>query len=248
MKKEFQLGALRHKKPLSLIDDNPSNDRDVDRFFLIMALMFNDIKGLVFFDNWLHEYREPQKEEISGHAGEWHGIKLQRIKLLAAILSEFLNVLEEYKNIINTDPINRYEQQLSRQDKSIWDLFLEVTKIHPTKLSDERIEVFKKMLIQIRANVTFHYYGAGKPLANGFRDHFYKKFVNQPAYYSAQGTNFYKTRYYYADAAIQSYLESCMTMAGEADKVLETITDLTVKASKVINGLMEQYLKEKLQV
>lgn len=249
--KEFNLAKLRKLKPSGLIDENENTDDKFDQFFLTLALIYNDFKGLAYFDHYISSFRKLKPGEITGHAGEFLGVKLQIFKLASGYVLEVLKFLEENRSINSDDKFKVYLRKLSRQDYEIWDLLFSIaTGCQPPSLNNEKSEQLKKLLAIIRGNFTFHYQWAGAVLAKGFRKHFFKR-INQDdsysksAFYSLIQTGFYENRFYYIDASVAAYLDDYIGTFCEKDKIFEIIIDLLVKISKVIAGLLEQYFKDK---
>jgi hypothetical protein len=62
-KKEF-VGIRDEISPKFLIDEKEK--KDFQSFFLILGLIFNDIKGLIFFQKTIEDlYRRPNFDEVS---------------------------------------------------------------------------------------------------------------------------------------------------------------------------------------
>ena len=246
---EFGSGKLHKIKPSSLIDKEGTIDK-IDSFFLILALIYNDLKGLVCFDNFIRSHKPPDLKIVSGPVGEYMGFKLQIFKLVSSCVYEIMLLIEDNSLVILSNRFLRYVSKLSGQDSYIWKLLLDIANKKGAGKQDQKNKEFRDLLVKIRNNVTFHYHQSGKTLAIGFRNHFFKHGQEVAdsfnfAYYSLQQTNFYNNRFYYADAALEGYLNNCIGSIDDKNKVGEIIYDLLAKISKVIAGLLEQYLKEK---
>ncbi len=246
---EFKNSKLRKLKPEGLISDSPSTSgQELDLFFLSLAMVFNDLKGLVYFDKWRERYyRKPQPTEYSEHAGEFAGLKIQTLKYTIGLLHESLLLISENRKIIDSTIFQRYYQQLNSNDQKIWSLLIDICDDKETKEYNEvDIEKIRHLLLMIRNNVAFHFFQSGKPLAQGFRRHFFEQDLGDLtkfATYSSTSTGFYETRYYYADAAVSGFLAEQTDETGR--KVLDDIYMLTVQLAKVINALLEQYHRDK---
>jgi len=244
----FGLGKLKKTKPDSLISaDGKVND--FDSFFLILALIFNDIKGLVYFDRFVKLKKPANLNIVSGENGEYFGLNTQIFKMAASNLFEFMMLLEKNRNIIDSDKFLSYLRKLSNDNKSLWNLLYHVVFSKDEILVPDKLD-FKNILIQIRSNVSFHYYQSGKPLANGFREHFFKnskinKESRDYAYYSIKQSAFDENRFYYADAAITAYISKILNDAGDTETISGRIIQLSGFVSLVIVGLLDIYLQEK---
>lgn len=249
---EFGSGKLHKIKPDSLINKDELIN-EIDSFFLTLALVHNDLKGLFYFDRFIEDNKPTDLKKVSGSVGEYAGLKLQVFKLVSSCVHEIMLLIEKNDSIISSDRFLGYVNRLSRQDLDIWRLLLNVTHRTDLEKQDEKNEKFRNLLIKIRSNVTFHYYQTAKPLAIGYRDHFLKHRQGQAdsynfAFYSLQKTSFDNNRFYYADAALEGYLKNCIGTFDDINHFSIIIYNLSAEISKVIVGLLDQYLKEKPMV
>ena len=197
---EFK-GELKHIEPYRLIKEE---DDSVARFFLVLAVVFNDLKGLTLFDKLINNtYRKERLEEVSVQVGELGGISTQINKLFISNIREFFDFLKENKEVLLT---TEFKEVLLKTNKDIQNRWKDITDVAFGGLPDS--SDFTKYLILIRNNVAFHYNQSGKELKKSFCDYFYKKEKfsrNDLAYYSI-GETMEGTRFFYADAAVQEYM------------------------------------------
>lgn len=245
--KEFQ-GNLKKIVAQRLIKEN--SDDDVADFFLVLAIIFNDLKGLVHFDQLILQiYRKPELTEVSAHTGEYGGLRIQLYKLLVATINEFFEFVKEHQGILNTGEFGLILKALPRERREQWEGIVDIaTGKTPTASS------FTKTLLQARNNVAFHYYQSAKNLRKGFVGKFFKKEKNDTnknkfAYYSI-GENMEQTRFYYADAATEEYLAinsgiKELPTKEEYEKQIRTIIhDMNV----TIALLLKEYLRARPHV
>jgi hypothetical protein len=203
-KQKFQ-GDLIHKEPYRIIKE--SKNDPVDNFFLVLAVVYNDLKGMVFFEKLVFDTYEPVSvnDKISFHMGEYGGIFIQTRKIFISYLREFFEFLKENEQILSSTEFNGI---LSKTNKDItirWNNLVDIALNKSKDTSD-----FTNYLVRVRNNVASHYYQSGKELRKAFCNIFFKKEKveqNKLAYY-AIGENMEKTRFFYADAAVQEYLRS----------------------------------------
>lgn len=247
---DFGQGKLKKTKPESLISAEGKVD-DFDSFFLTLSLIFNDIKGLVYFDEFVKLNTPNKFDDLpTGIEGESTGLNTQIFKIAASYLFEFMKFLEKNKKIVNDDKFSLYLRKLSGENRNIWNLLYNVVLSKKDDMPNNDLLDFKKILTKIRSNVSFHYYQSGKSLVEGYREHFFinkkcKKEFRDYAYYSIKKTNFYKNRFYYADAAINGYINKTLGFHGEVKDVSGKIIQLSGLVSLVIVGLLDIYLEEK---
>lgn len=228
-KKEFP-GSLEDISPRHLIDEN--NKNDLQSFFLILGLIFNDLKGLIFFQKFIeNNYRKPNINEVSVHAGEYGGLMAQADKLLIATVGEFFKFIEENKAVLNSLSFLLLLKKTSNRDyKNKWyDL---------VKSSDGSTILSK--IARVRSNITFHYDNSMEELRRGFIDSFFLKekdlTQHKRAYYSL-GNDMENTRIYYSDAATQSYINSLLGIEGR-EKIRYAVNDM----NHTIQWLLRIYL------
>jgi hypothetical protein len=228
-KKEFP-GVLKDISPRLLIDEN--NKKDIQSFFLILGLIFNDLKGLVFFQKLIEDnYRKPGENEVSVHAGEYNGLIAQADKLLIATVGEFFKFIEENMSVVNSFAFLLLLKKLDSNIKNKWNDLLNL---------DHGSTILSK-IARVRSNVAFHYDNSMEELRRGFIDSFFKEKKDLAhhvrAYYSL-GDDMENTRIYYSDAATQDYVNSLIGIKDRA-KIKESTEDM----NHTIQGLLRVYLE-----
>jgi len=211
-----------------------------------LALVFNDIKGLTHFHDFVKEFRKPALGEVSGHAGVYGGIRLQIFKMSVGVLNEFLKFLRENKELFESTEFKQYIHGLSVDSTTLWELLVTTSSNGKDKNSQAR----KKLLARIRNETAFHYSQSSDALKTGFRIKFFgPKFQKESganaAYYSATKTDYDGIRFYYADAALEGYLEERLSEVGDSSVVVGDIYELMIAVSKVIADILDEYHKMK---
>lgn len=248
MQSEFIYKKIKKLKVDALIDrSTPARDMEVESFFLSLSLIYNDIKGICVLErDFVDKYRRPIDGEISGHAGEWCGIKNQLFKILASTLYEALNLIQSRKSLIEGSMFQRYYQKLNRRDKNIWFLLLNVSGVNKEiDYNQDDIKSFEKLLIMIRNKISYHYDNGGIDLLNGYRKYFYndlEKPGKDAAMYSTLRSDFWQNRYYYADAALVGFLHNEYAKLGHPEQnITDTIYEMAIRVAVVIMGLLDAY-------
>ena len=249
-KREFR-GELKSISPRNLISEPPS---EVDEFFLVLALIYNDLKSIIF-SGYIREdiYRATEKEEISVHAGEVYGLILFQAKITASTINEFLLFLAKNKSVLNNPLFQRVILRMRKDQLERWHELqnLALDGETPNKSS------YVYTLARIRNNIGFHYDHSRKELKRGFAEFFGKEEANDRntrAYYtldSEYGT-MECTRFYYADAAAVQYITlRAREVDDEGDSLNEfndyarKMEDTTKAMSGTIAALMDAYLSIK---
>jgi hypothetical protein len=228
-KKEF-VGIRDEISPKFLIDEKEK--KDFQSFFLILGLIFNDIKGLIFFQKTIEDlYRRPNFDEVSAHAGEYNGLMVQIDKLLISTVGEFFIFIEKNSLVLKSINFLFLFNKLELENQKTWS---EILKF------DKGSTLFSK-IAQIRSNVAFHYDHSRENLRRGFINSFYTKnkdlIQHKRAYYSL-GDTMENTRIYYADAAVADYVNDLLD-TNDRGKIMQTIHEL----NHAIQSLLRVYLK-----
>lgn len=228
-KKEFP-SNLEDISPRNLINEN--NKNDLQSFFLILGLIFNDLKGLIFFQKLVEDnYRRPNVDETSAHAGEYNGLIAQADRLLIATVGEFFKFIEENKTVLNSLHFLLLLKKTNNRDYiNRWNDLI--------KLGDGTTVLSK--IARVRSNVTFHYDNSMEELRRGFISSFFSKEKNlihhKRAFYSL-GNDMENTRIYYSDAAAQSYINSFLEIDDRV-KIRNAINNMNL----TVHWLLKIYL------
>jgi hypothetical protein len=183
----------------------PSGDDPFQAFMLTLALIFNDLKGLIMFADAFRDYKPQDENEVSASAGEWWGVDMQVHRLSIGLIRELLDVLKAFESQARDPRIAAMFRKTSPQARRDWDALLRVATDH----GDEGDREFRLTLVKIRSHGTFHY-GQTKPLVDGFRRHFFsgKKGKAYERAFRSSGPELRRARFFFADAAVQSLLQA----------------------------------------
>lgn len=240
--KKFE-GNLSKIKPELLIKENTKDG--LSDFFLVLSEIYNDFKGLVYFHVLISDlYEEPASDEITYHAGEYGGLKLQIYKMMSATIHEFFEFLKENTNVTDTTEFKMLTQKMSSSKQNQWKEIVAIA----TEKSTEGSE-FSKILTKIRHNAAYHYYDSAKSLRKGFITRFHKrektqKNKNEFAYYSL-GTDMQHTRFFYADAAVQEYLFEISADGTDTTKHQLKFSEIIESMNDTLTALLTAYLKNR---
>ncbi len=228
-KKEFP-STLKDISPRLLIDD--SKKKDIQSFFLILGLIFNDLKGLIFFQKLVEDhYRKPDINEVTAHAGEYNGLIAQADKLLIATVGEFFKFIEENRSVLGSFSFQLLLKKLDPVYRNKWNDLVSLSN---------NSSILSK-IARIRSNVTFHYDNSMEEMRKGFINGFFLKrkdmIQHKHAYYSLGGT-METTRMYYSDAAAEDYIHSLLDHI-DRSQIRLAINDM----NHTIQALLRVYLE-----
>lgn len=239
MKKERFNCILESINPSKLIDKNKSDD--IDNFFLALGLIYNDLKGLILFNNLLKKnYSEPHPGKIDSHSGEYVGTQVQINKLSVALISELMIVLKNNQKTFKSIRFKLIEKGLPKDIKQRWENILKIST-NP----DNDSSSYLSRIARIRSNIVYHYDHSSTQLRESFIKFFFetpKSEANKKAFYSL-GSTMELSRLFYCDAAASEYLNSHLKFDTVNDfqktiKIMETM-------NKVIVNLFKNYFLSK---
>jgi hypothetical protein len=78
--KRWSLAPLEHAQQKLLL---AGPDDYTGRFFLALALAYNDLKGATLFEQYLLGYGGPAPDDLSEHRGQWIGMMVQLKRWIA---------------------------------------------------------------------------------------------------------------------------------------------------------------------
>lgn len=248
---QFENGRLRKSLPSDLVPEEivSSDDEKFREYLLTLALIFNDIKGLLYLHDTVQDVFDVKasKGEISGNAGEQFGILEQVTKLLFATVREVLVFLDESSDVSDSERMQRLIAQTSGKTRLVWDVLARVARNEP--VDDPRFSEYSELsdfLCRIRNNVGFHYQ-TRKQLISGFRKFFFNGIdgISEEsrvwAYRSSESSAFDASRYYYADAALQGYIANLSGDEFNARKNTEKTLSLISLIVHTLNEILIKY-------
>lgn len=200
-KREFR-GTFIDISPILLVGEG---EDDLGDFFLVLSVIYNDLKGLLTWQKNIEEkYRMAPSDEKSVHAAELAGLQVQHYKILTGLIREFLAFLKKNADVLKSSAFQLILLKVDKTNKKLWDELVQIA------LDDdvETKSTFAYSLMLIRNNVGFHYDQSRKELRRSFHSFFNRKpktKFNDRAYYSL-GNTMNETRFYYADAAVKEYI------------------------------------------
>lgn len=246
-------GNLIKIDPKAILEE--TGDKNLENFFLTLAIVYNDFKGLVFFEtNLINNFKKPDPQVPTAHLGEYGGLLVQLHKLFVGSIREFLKFIKSNSDVLKTESFKKILQGTSPDTQKHWRSL--VDSAFGNKLTESDLSA---VMEKIRHSVAFHYWDAGKNLRSGFVSRFLtpeRNFLNDAAYCSVED-KIDSTRFYYADAAEEQYIFSLSHNISENGqknilsinedykrKVREAIADILTTLLK----LLKTYLKNKAKI
>jgi hypothetical protein len=183
----------------SIFTDKDPPMQEVCNFVLALALFYNDFKDIIYAFILHQDQREKVVQGINPDWGQWSGIREHQVRILLGTLWEFLELVRvnrpAWKHPYFSDFIPRLPDEAFRA----WSEIQDVVDNGSTKHA-----IWRKVML-FRQNVAFHY--ATKCIAQGYDHHFYKSGKDNSVPYWSEGSSMEENRFYFADAAAQSFVE-----------------------------------------
>lgn len=171
--------------------------QDVAEFVLVLALAFNDLKDLLLAESLLLTQKPSDLQTPTPALGMFSGAHYHFYRLLLAHLYELLYLVQQNATIRATPPFLKLEKQLTRGARESWGKLVAAAEEKNAEDSDIRF------LLLARNKVAFHY--DRKVIGRAFRAAFDSSGARLP--YLSRGRSVASARFYFADAAAQTYLQ-----------------------------------------
>ncbi len=233
---EWQLAAKRQIVATRLVRDRKDN---VGRFLLGLSLAYNDLKGLVMFEQYLVAMGRPKPDDFSPYAGQWRGVTVQIQRWIAGVLHEIMNVIASPKNraVLKGPEFPLLVARIGKANQEAWNNLVTVAQAPMNKLS------MTTLLHRIRNWTAFHY--GGTNLADAYADLFTQIAGLSPseANLAAQvslGADMDGTRFYYADAAAQQVMQNQLLAHGTTlDEVFEIAQQVNLALAALLRAFID---------
>ena len=212
-----------------------SSDPKLDAFILMLAQIYNDSKAIHWFAVQLQRAAYNRTDSpVDAYLGQIRGYETWTRKQLVALLHELLQLVKdkESRRVIDSDRFVTFMNRLPLSTQQRWwAVFNVATRAKKGTFPGELANYFER----VRGNLAFHYYQP-KSLLNGYKHHFRQGQdapddpVRQRAYASL-GDRLETTRFFFADAAAQAYMQDIVdpgariwndtvTLVGEVNTLL----------------------------
>jgi hypothetical protein len=219
--------AFEGTDPKNLLGRGKEPDDDErGRFFLSLALVYNDLKGLAYFCGLAKRDGERPPGEVSPEAAEQNGVQLQITRYLIGVLHELLKLLKASEAIVRSAKVVALTSRMPTEARKDWMAVVDVALGGPGQPTTG----LAKLLLLVRNNFSFHY-DQPKNLAKGYAQAFFVDPAppGRDKAYFALGRTMEFTRFFYADGAAQAGVIDW----GEKTSVENLTDEVTKLASKV---------------
>ena len=229
------LAPLQTFSQEAFVGDN-NVPQDICNFVLALALIYNDCKDGIFSNLILGESKPSGESQLSRPWGAYSGFMVHYLRLHFALIQELLNLIAKSQQTIKHPFFNLVIQQLSKQDRDSWDALADAV------LQKQTSSPLNKFLLMIRNKVSSHY--DAKELYRGYQYHFFRNDSSSESPFISRGTNMQSTRFYFADAAADGYLQS-QAVKENPNELMNRVADLTRDLNRAIMQVVNHFIQKR---
>jgi len=196
-----KLAELKSFDPTVFLSEDKM-EQEVCNLVLSLAVVYNDLKDLIWVHYHLGKARPKADEKITRYMGEYSGLNLHARRLIFSALHELVVLITNNKRSIDHKLFQRCVQQIPTRARDSWNALVSFA-------CGEKSEHFAKGVFDaVRNKVAFHYDDT-KAINLGFRLRFTNEFIpnTDKIPYVSSGRTTQESRFYFADALIQAYID-----------------------------------------
>ena len=202
-----KLAELEYFDPQAFQADDTVS-KEVCGFVLSLALIYNDIKNIILLTKLLENYKPEGSFVERKDWGEFNGIDDFLDRLTIGLLHELFCLIKDSKSVLEDKFFKQIINSIQKDAKTSWQVLVDTSF---EKYSNNKLA---KDLMLVRNKISFHY--DPKAIKQGY-DFFYNDFKIMDKAYISRGKNMHESRFYFADAAGESYIRH---LYGEEDIAL----------------------------
>jgi hypothetical protein len=207
-----------------------SGDETLDRFVLMLAQIFNDSKVI----HWVAKQMRQGTPDVSKienkvdpYLAQIAGFNQWIAKASISLVHEFVELVDAQKDVVRSQGFAKILATLPDNMRKRWSAFL---AIRQRGRPPAEVASLVRYLHEVRNSIGYHYYRP-KRLMQGYRSFFFdgaKSEFNEFALASI-GDSLEKTRFYFADAAVQSCVTTLSDPEGSnAEHVGQVLNEINV--------------------
>jgi hypothetical protein len=223
------LGPLETFEARAFVKDVQCPQKVCD-LVLGLALIHTDLRDVVLAQTLLDNVSPRDQVTPTVELGHFNGLAGHLVRLQAGILHELLEVVKDHGSAIRTSPFPSLVAQLTVDGRAAWDAIIAAAR--GKRVTDP----LGRLLFFARNKVAFHY--DLKALHQGYARSFPGGGSRVP--YISLGANMARTRFYFAEAAADTYMRD-----GDADAVdafFSGKSELLVQVNKALSELVVRFV------
>lgn len=230
-----QLAPLQSFDSQAFVGDS-NVPQEICSFVLALALIYNDCKNGIFSNLLLAEAKPDSQSPVSQSWGTYSGMKLHYVRLHCALIHELLNLIAANQPTINHRFFVSVIRSLPSSVRPSWNSLVDASLLEATSTP------LTKSLLMIRNKVSFHY--DPKELYRGYRGHFFKSADSTEPAFVSRGSNMKGSRFYFADAAAEGYLQS-QANNKQLTELINRLADITADLNQTIMLIVDRFIQKR---
>jgi hypothetical protein len=232
LKKIFELSELESFDSKAFEGDTEV-PQDVCNFVLTLSLVFNDLKDLLYANEYIQTIKPHGDFKINREWGNYGGINNHFKRSIIGYVHELMNLVKANQKTIEHPFFQTIINKLDTTHQEAWLSLVDSSFEKPTSTQ------IGKYLLYIRNQVVFHY--EPKPIFLGYKEFFSSGVKASQRAYISRGPNMAKTRYYFADAAINGCFDRYKVNYEGEDIFLDSMLILD-KLNFALMDIIEKFL------
>jgi len=192
-----QLAPLEYFEPGAFRPDRGMR-KEVCNFVLALAWVHGEIMDLFLAHKLLSEVRPHEQDKDTPRWGHWGGMVLHLLRIQAAVIHEFLYLIQKNKGVLDDPGFHEVLDSVSHTARKHWQAIVSVAIGRPSRTP------LAKALVIIRNKVGFHY--DAEKIGLAYQAFVAKSSADPPVL--SRGPTLGASRFYFADAAADYFLLS----------------------------------------
>jgi len=210
--------------------------QDVCNLVLALSLAYNDCKDLYYIYLLLKDNKPEGKPKKHRIWGTYFGMSNHILRLHAGFANELLNLIRDSKDAVTHPFFKSVIQAMPREARQAWN------SIEKAALEDKATNQLGKFLVLIRNKVSYHY--DPDEIQRGYKHCFIDPNKQNQIPLVSLGSSIRDTRFYFSDAAGESYIELLPNRMGLSLTTTQ-IAEMINATSKSLMYLVGRYLQKR---
>lgn len=209
--------------------------QDVCNFVLTLAVIYNDLKDLIYTDVALQTQSPETPFKITRHWGAYNGLRFHVWRLMVGLFHEVLELIRRSNKVLEDSFFKSVLSQLPREERDIWQDFVSVACEKQTATVESRFALL------VRNKLVFHY--DPKEIHRGYHTFFSSGSHGAERAFISRGMNMNETRFYFADAATRGYFMKNIDGRDTEKILVDTMTpflNLSSTLMKIIHHFIQK--------
>ena len=227
--------SLETFDPTAFIADE-NIPQEVCNFVLALALAYNDVKDATEAWHRLKQHDPPGQFRKQVDFGMQAGKKVHLVRYQVGLVNEICELIRRSERIISHSSLQFSIRQMSKKSRAAWYSLVD------TATGKLRTGPLAQAVTRIRQKVIFHYDSA--EIFNGYKRHFFDGTIAKDQAYISRGNTMAESRFYFADAAAEGYLD-IRSGEGQATAIAENIIGAMRDANLAIMQLVNSFIQKR---